>query len=245
MKNSVKTVLLIISIFVLVILTFAITYSYFASDTHVNGNLNITATTAGSYTLVVESSDSLAFNIEPQYLYTNAIGNEPMVSENASLSLSLASPDFFSTTVCKYDILFTWISEDQYTHIPDIELPYTKDEVTYPYLFSIKADKSVVLDTSDFSYSDTNLTEIDLSKLEWSKEEGEENNTAVLLTGQIASRSTESTVVTWDLTSSMYNIPIDQNFQSGNIYEAKIYVDNVTCRIFEETPESIDLLNEV
>lgn len=241
MKNS-KVIMLVISVVLLTVLTFSITYSYFSSNKVINNTLSINMTTSpGSYTFVVDSSDNLDFDLKESDFYTNNISNESVALENSSLIVSLKSPDFLSTTICRYDAFISWDSVDQYINSP-VDLPFVKDDVSYNYQMSLQATKSVNFDTSNFIYTDENYNETDLSKLSWSKEEGEIDNTAYLFTGQIASRSTEPTVATWNFTGKFYNIPIDQNFWAGKTLIARIYIDNVKCGIFSETPESIDLL---
>lgn len=237
-KNKRSIRLVIIGIVTLVVATFSITYAYFSSQRDINNSLNINATTGGgSYILIISSESNIDFNMTESKMFTSSISTIAVDHQNSNISLTLSSPDSTSTTICSYDLVWEWISSDQYID-SNGTIPYV-DSITleeYPYQFSVMAQKNVSSDTSSFIYTDGDMNESDLSSFIWSKQNGESENKAVIHNGQIASRSTSPTIVNWNITSNIYNIPVDQEYFSGKNFKAKIYVDNVECKIYDQTP---------
>lgn len=216
MKESNKNtiVLTIITIAVFLVAVLGATYAYFATEKNIGSSINANVGTAASmYSFSASSNDRIEMNIGYNQMSEANVSTEKIASDNATLNVSLASPKDDMLTTCTYDIVWVWDSENTYTTPDGGTLPINKDGQTYNYEFSTMIDGQ---------------NETDISNLE-------ANNSKLILKKGASIRSTSTTPITkaYDISTNVYNLPIDQTKLFGKNFSAHITVENLNCKIYD------------
>ena len=215
-SNRRSKLLIIITIATFILVVIGATYAYFQSNFNTDARIELGVTTAKQAAFTSSTNGSITFDVEYSEMSQTNVNMTRLKESSANLTVDLASEDENSVTICDYDIVWIWDSEEKYT-LFDEGMPYKTEDEEYLYEFSIQVGDN---------------SEKDLSSLEW--QEIEENNKTITK-AKLAQKSVRlnkgagSTSDTTKITARMYNVPVDQKNLLGKNFGAHITVENVMC----------------
>ena len=223
MKNN-KTNIFItgLALLMLLIVTISATYAYFDSKFASTNALNVSASTSDAATFTAYTVDQIEFTVTADDFFEPS--PNPSKSDNGQVVAKLSSPVENKTVYCSYDIDLVWDTENQYTS------PSMIFNNEYKYEISLLGNQSVTGDTTGYVYSNSNLTETNLTDFTWSGDIGSIGRSAKVVSGaKIYSKSMNPTTVTWNFTLNFYTLPEDQSAIMAKNYGAHLAVTNVVC----------------
>lgn len=215
-------ILLILTIAFLVTLVVSATYAYFAgSSSQSNATFNTALPNKGIFTSY--STDPLAFSLDAQDF--DSASTTAKKTDNGNIIVDFISNNS-NELHCTYDIRLVWDSTDQYIS-PSMTLPSNG----YNYELSILGSRANSDSTSGHSYENKNLSEINLTNLNWEGTAGTIGRYATLVSGaEIYNKSiTISSRTTWTFTMKFYVLPSDQDIFENKNFAMHLQVANIVC----------------
>lgn len=215
-ENKRRTiVLIIITLATLALVIGGATYAFFATERNIGGTITSNVATAGSmYSFSASSNDSIDINIDFNEMSEANVSTGVLKTDNATLNVSVASPEDNMLTYCTYDIIWVWDSEDKYTKADVDSLPYThSDNKVYPYEFSTKVDSDTEVDLS-LAEAGTTLNSVVLKK-----------RASIESTGKTEVKKTHV------INANIYNLPVDQQKLFGKSFKAHMTIENLDCNM--------------
>ena len=213
LKNS--KVLLIIVIAVLLVSIVAATFAYFIGSSSVSNTLNITTRIENNNGTFVAQGANIELNVTRSLMQESNSNEENAIVENNGL----LNIEYLSGTndriICKYDINYEWVSEEDNQHTYTIT-NNNKKEFTY----EIYDESNVPIITNNEVNSEANFT---------SSNDRTKHN---LKTLYISNASTDTpTHQEYRIEAKFYNLEEDQNNNADKNWRLQFYVDNIVCGI--------------
>ena len=198
-KNKIIIVSVIAILLVLVITT---TFAYFLSRNEISNTLNIVTNIENENGSFITTSGNIELNITREMMSESLKGNSN-IEANALLNVEyLSGTD--REIVCRYDIAYEWVSEDN-------ENPYTKlDDNEFTYEVKDGSNEIIKEETNFVASSNRNRQKIG--------------------TEYIANNSTSiPTKKQYTVNAKFYNIEADQSINANKNWVIKFYIDNMVC----------------
>lgn len=216
MSDKKQILIYIISIITFLIIAIAAaSYAYFASQTDsTNANFNVQTQTAGATAFTAYSSGAISLDATAEKMRDDNISTVAVDKANATIFIKVENDNEDLTSVCNYDIIWVWDSDDIYTS-SSVTLPYTGwDDNIYPFEMSVSLTDNT---------TGQKKRERDLSVLNWNdKNAAIIANESIIATGKKSEKS-------YTIEVSIYNIPIDQLVFYDKFFQGHIEVRNNAC----------------
>ena len=188
---------IIISIAAFLLLTFTAGYSFFAATLSTNSVANIMAKMPTTTTVSTTSNDCI-LDFTSSFMTLENINSN--VSRNCYLNVTINGG---KDAYCKYDVVFTPITQDVYSPSPGVG--------TAPYLLELTGKL-----TGAASVPETQINEL---------------SGTTLVSNKIITVTTEGVPVTqsYIFTEKWYNLNLSQEVHAGKTYSYQLGIANFTC----------------
>lgn len=238
MKNDrKKTILLIVSFIVFIVLIIGTSYAYFSINTGNISNMNVTANITGETTMISSESTACDMNLSINNMSQSRVDNNAAATSNCALTISLSGAQGVK---CSYDVVIKEQSTlENANYIPYVPTPGIGVDYNYEFTGTITKDFSDNTNENQnivvASYNDGDETieaignEIQMNVLREGLYINEELSNGKIAHGTIQVTSSESVTHTYYFTEKWYNIPVPQTSQAGKSYSFVLQAENVIC----------------
>ncbi len=251
MEKRNTLLLTVIAIATLMVAITGAAFAYFAAQVNINNSLNVDVeTTGGKAIFTATSSGEIAIGVESYMMQehdadnsnTNTSNNAeiaPLLTNNATINVTLQSSEAGKETTCTYDVVYKWNETASGSNFTEEYSKASSNGTVHPSKYYVRSENGTTADFKELTITIESSTYSGEERPDTQTEQQEVNidyfkdseGKITLLQGQtIGSDKTDDTNhIVYDFTFKFYNLSIDQTKLMDKKFSGTISVENVQC----------------